>query len=152
MKFFELLEKRIAATGSFLCVGLDPHAKDVPEQTPAAVVAFCKRLIEATKDIACCYKPNSAFFEAVEGGDAALREVCSFSSDHSSRPSFSPPASDPDGPTVSRTRFLIFPDSRLLRPFPRTFPSSWTSREATSLPPPRPTPRPLSALAPPVLP
>ena len=86
MKFFELLEKRIAATGSFLCVGLDPHAKDVPEQTPAAVVAFCKRLIEATKDIACCYKPNSAFFEAVEGGDAALREVCSFSSDHSAAP------------------------------------------------------------------
>ncbi|KAK8814161.1 hypothetical protein WA158_008023 [Blastocystis sp. Blastoise] len=77
MKFFELLEKRIESTGSFLCVGLDPHSKDVPEQTPEALVAFCKRLIEATKEIACCYKPNSAFFEAVEGGDQALKEVIS---------------------------------------------------------------------------
>ncbi len=57
--FFDLVQARVAATGSMLCVGLDPRADTVDE-----LRAQCGRLIEATRDYAVAYKPNSAFFEA----------------------------------------------------------------------------------------
>lgn len=44
-------------------MGLDPHEKELPEDTPAAAQAFCEQLIEATHEVCCCYKPNAAFFE-----------------------------------------------------------------------------------------
>ena len=75
MKFFDMREARIKKSHSLLCVGLDPHGVELAEHTPAGLKAFCSRLIEATKDIACCYKPNSAFFEAIPGGVEALAEV-----------------------------------------------------------------------------
>lgn len=52
--------------GSWLCVGLDPD----PEKYPKGLgqddtVEFLTGIIEATKDVACAYKPNAAFFEAM---------------------------------------------------------------------------------------
>ncbi len=74
--FFEKLESRARQIDSLLCVGLDPHPKDLPENTAAAARAFCLRLIEATADLALAYKPNAAFFEAYGAeGWQALREV-----------------------------------------------------------------------------
>jgi uridine monophosphate synthetase len=74
--FFSLLEKRVKQADSLLCVGLDPHAKDLPEFTPAAARKFCLDLIDATKEIAAAYKPNAAFFEALGAqGWQALKEV-----------------------------------------------------------------------------
>lgn len=74
--FFEKLDQRSRAIDSLLCVGLDPHPEDLPEQTGAAAKAFCLRLIEATKEVALAYKPNAAFFEALgPGGWEALQEV-----------------------------------------------------------------------------
>lgn len=75
MKFFDMLAARIEKSHSLLCVGLDPHGVELKEHTPEGLKAFCSRLIEATKDVACCYKPNSAFFEAIPGGVEALAEV-----------------------------------------------------------------------------
>ena len=75
MKFFDMLEARIEKTHSLLCVGLDPQGQELTEHSPKGLKAFCNRLIEATKDIACCYKPNSAFFEAIPGGVEALAEI-----------------------------------------------------------------------------
>ena len=75
MKFFDMLTARIEKSHSLLCVGLDPHGNELKEHTPEGLKAFCSRLIEATKDVACCYKPNSAFFEAIPGGVEALAEV-----------------------------------------------------------------------------
>ena len=55
---------------SLLCVGLDPHPKDLralagqAEITPQHLRDFCLRLIEATTNVAAAYKPNAAFFEA----------------------------------------------------------------------------------------
>jgi uridine monophosphate synthetase len=74
--FFEKLDQRSKAIDSLLCVGLDPHPEDLPEQTGAAAKAFCLKLIEATKEVTLAYKPNAAFFEALgpEGWEA-LREV-----------------------------------------------------------------------------
>ena len=75
--FVDMLEARVAAVDSLLCVGLDPHSVELPEPKDAAAAeAFCARLIDATSDVAAAYKPNAAFFEALGApGVAALRAV-----------------------------------------------------------------------------
>jgi uridine monophosphate synthetase len=74
--FFERLEARCRAVDSLLCVGLDPHAAELPEPTAEAAIAFCRRLIDATAHVAAAYKPNAAFFEALgAAGFEALRAV-----------------------------------------------------------------------------
>ncbi len=76
MSFFDHLTNRIRETDSLLCVGLDPHPELLRHATAEEARDFCRKLIEATADQACAFKPNSAFFEAfgVEGW-AALKEV-----------------------------------------------------------------------------
>jgi len=61
--FFAKLKARIEAVDSLLCVGLDPHLAELEEKTADGAKKFCERLIEATKHVACSYKPNAAFFE-----------------------------------------------------------------------------------------
>jgi uridine monophosphate synthetase len=68
MGFFSRLEARIRKIDSLLCVGLDPHIKELPAPTIEAARAFCLRLVDATTDLAAAYKPNMAFFE-VFGAD-----------------------------------------------------------------------------------
>ncbi len=64
--FVEQLRKAQQATGGRLCVGLDPHPEMVPGGGEVgAVERFLTAVIEKTKDDACAYKPNSAFFEAL---------------------------------------------------------------------------------------
>jgi len=55
-------EAAAARNGSFLCIGLDPDPARIP--AGLSVAAFLRDVIEATGDLACCYKPNAAFFEA----------------------------------------------------------------------------------------
>ena len=71
MKRTELVEN-ICRKGSFLCVGLDPDIKRIPqhllkEENP--LLAFNKAIIDATAQYAVAYKPNLAFYESlgVEG-------------------------------------------------------------------------------------
>lgn len=71
MKRTELVEN-ICRKGSFLCVGLDPDIKKIPqhllkEENP--LFAFNKAIIDATAQYAVAYKPNLAFYESlgVEG-------------------------------------------------------------------------------------
>lgn len=74
--FFSLLEKRVDDCSSLLCVGLDPHADDLPAPTAGAAREFCLRLIRATAPYAAAFKPNAAFFEALGAdGWTALKEV-----------------------------------------------------------------------------
>ncbi len=74
--FFEMLAARARKIDSLLCVGLDPHPADLPEPSAAAAEAFCRRLIDATHDLALAYKPNAAFFEVYgAAGWQALKEV-----------------------------------------------------------------------------
>ena len=47
---------------SLLCIGLDPDPKFIEGGLEGAV-RFCLTLIETTSDLACCYKPNAAFWE-----------------------------------------------------------------------------------------
>lgn len=77
----ERFTDRLAASAnraqSWLCVGLDPD----PSKYPAGLEAedttdFLLDIVEATADVACAYKPNAAFFEALGGyGHEALTEV-----------------------------------------------------------------------------
>ncbi len=63
----------------FLCVGLDTDLEKVPEEIRQrgvyeGILSFNREIIEATKDIAGAYKPNTAFYEAHgDQGFAALR-------------------------------------------------------------------------------
>lgn len=84
--FLSKLEARVEEVNSLLCIGLDPHdkelfpdanAKPTAEQKCDAAFTFCKNLIDSTLPYAACYKPNAAFFEAlgVEQGNATLKRV-----------------------------------------------------------------------------
>lgn len=70
MTFSDKLRAAQAAAGSRVCVGLDPDPARLPaplrgRPTAAAVLAFNRAIIEATADVACAYKPNLAFYEAL---------------------------------------------------------------------------------------
>jgi len=61
------LFRQIKQKKSFLCVGLDTDPEKLPaclrnESNP--VLAFNKAIIDATREFAVAYKPNTAFFEA----------------------------------------------------------------------------------------
>ena len=81
--FLHKLEARIKEVDSLLCVGLDPHSKEIentsvtsPDDKCDAAFSFCKTIIDATLPYAACFKPNAAFFEALgEKGPATLRRV-----------------------------------------------------------------------------
>lgn len=76
MTFSERLNARIAKTNSRICLGIDPRPKDHPSTQPdsqdndpakiaKAVVTYFRNIIQETQDIVACYKPQSAFFEAM---------------------------------------------------------------------------------------
>jgi orotidine 5'-phosphate decarboxylase subfamily 2 len=74
--FFQQLEARITSTDSLLCIGLDPHSSQLPTPTPEAAIKFCVDIIRETHPYAACFKPNSAFFEALGAeGMSALQTV-----------------------------------------------------------------------------
>lgn len=55
--------------GKFVSVGLDTEVTKIPNSVSAPnikgkIVSFNKAIIDSTKDIACVYKPNIAFYEA----------------------------------------------------------------------------------------
>jgi orotidine-5'-phosphate decarboxylase len=76
MTFSQRLNARIEKTNSRVCLGIDPRPKDHPSthpdnhnndpaQTARAVVTYFRNIIEATQAAVACYKPQSAFFEAM---------------------------------------------------------------------------------------
>ena len=63
----ELIQK-IFVKKSFLCVGLDPDIRKIPqhllnEKDP--IFTFNKAIIDATAPYCVAYKPNLAFYEAL---------------------------------------------------------------------------------------
>ena len=68
MKFTEKLLESARANNSWLCVGLDPDIFHIPIQFGSdldAILKFNRAIIEATSDLVCAYKPNSAFYEVL---------------------------------------------------------------------------------------
>jgi orotidine-5'-phosphate decarboxylase len=75
--FAERLARAQAAHASLLCVGLDPQLEELPgdlshESLP--LLAFARRIVDATHDLVAAYKPQSAFFSAL-GREAELAEA-----------------------------------------------------------------------------
>jgi orotidine-5'-phosphate decarboxylase len=62
MGFFSEINEAVQKSHSLLCVGLDPDPALMPHGV--TVLDFNKAIIDATADLACCYKPNPAFYEA----------------------------------------------------------------------------------------
>lgn len=82
MKRTDLVE-HIFEKGSFLCVGLDPDVKKLPEFIEGTdaerVETFCKAIIDATASYCVAYKPNLAFFESLGAeGIAVLERVVKY--------------------------------------------------------------------------
>ena len=77
--YLERLAARTAATGTVLCLGLDPDPAALPDgfsRDIAGVEAFARVLLEACAPIAAAVKPNLAFFEAFgAAGLAALERL-----------------------------------------------------------------------------
>lgn len=64
-RFAEKLRAAQDANRSLLCVGLDPDPARFPDvvgKSPDSIVAFNRAIIDATSDLACCYKPNLGFY------------------------------------------------------------------------------------------
>jgi len=72
--FLERLHAAAESNDSWLCVGLDPDPALLPHGVD--VEAFLSGIVDVTRDLVCCYKPNLAFFEALGlPGQAALRSL-----------------------------------------------------------------------------
>lgn len=62
------LADNIRRKQSFLCVGIDPDIRKIPEcllRTDNPLLAFCKAIVDATAPYCVAYKPNLAFFESL---------------------------------------------------------------------------------------
>lgn len=72
--FFDLLRTASLARNTLLCVGLDPDPTRIDGGADGAF-KHCRRVVEQTADLVCCYKPNAAFWEQYgpAGWDALAR-------------------------------------------------------------------------------
>ena len=74
MDFMQALRVRWTSANTLVCVGLDPEPEKFPAHlrgNPDAVFEFCKAIIDATAEAACCFKPQFAHFAAL-GAEYAL--------------------------------------------------------------------------------
>ena len=84
MTFRERLHEAARQKDSWVCVGLDPDPTKLPRAGDVAdeMLHFLLDVVDRTKDVACAYKPNAAFFDALGGeGFRVLQKVC----DHAAR-------------------------------------------------------------------
>ena len=66
MTFLTKLDAAVRARDSIICVGLDPEPERIPTHLGTgaqAAVRFLRKIVNATSDQVCAYKPNLAFFE-----------------------------------------------------------------------------------------
>ena len=63
---------------SLLCVGLDPEPERFAaslQTNPRALFEFNRRIIDATADLVCCYKPQFAHYAALAAEDQLLDTI-----------------------------------------------------------------------------
>ena len=66
MSFLAKLANASRARDSIICIGLDPEPDRIPERLgrgAEAAARFLRRIVDATSDHVCAYKPNMAFYE-----------------------------------------------------------------------------------------
>lgn len=74
MTFQQKLDAAVEKNNSLLCVNLDPDTKKIGTRS---LFDFNKKIIDETCDLVSCYKPNSAFYEAVgsQGGEDLKKTI-----------------------------------------------------------------------------
>jgi orotidine-5'-phosphate decarboxylase len=73
-----MLQAAQAAHDSMLCVGLDPEPARFPvpwQGDGARIFDFCAAIVDATRDLACAFKPQIAYFAAQRAEDALERLI-----------------------------------------------------------------------------
>jgi len=60
--YFERLRALATSRNTMLCVGLDPDPDRI-EGGAAGALRHCREVVRQTEEHACCFKPNSAFWE-----------------------------------------------------------------------------------------
>ncbi|HWR82665.1 MAG TPA: orotidine-5'-phosphate decarboxylase [Candidatus Deferrimicrobium sp.] len=68
MSALKELQKIQTKNNSMICLGLDIDPKRMPPdyaKGTKAMFDFCRRVIDATADVVCAYKPNLAFYECL---------------------------------------------------------------------------------------
>jgi orotidine-5'-phosphate decarboxylase len=72
MSFNQRLAAVQQRSDSLLCVGLDPEPERFPAPwrgESARIFDFCARIVDATKDLVCAFKPQIAYFAAHRAED-----------------------------------------------------------------------------------
>lgn len=76
MKIQDKIDAIVAKNNSLVCIGLDSDYAKIPEHLkndPTPLFTFNKAIIDATYDVVCAYKPNSAFYEGF--GDQGVKQL-----------------------------------------------------------------------------
>jgi len=76
MHFTKMLAEASARHASLLCVGLDPDPARFPapwQGDAGRIFDFCARIVDATKDLVCAFKPQIAYFAAHRAEDQLER-------------------------------------------------------------------------------
>lgn len=80
------LVNEIFTKKSFLCVGLDPDIKKMPQHLmdyDSPIFQFNKEIIDATAPFCVAYKPNMAFYECLgTEGVVAFEKTISYLQEH----------------------------------------------------------------------
>jgi orotidine-5'-phosphate decarboxylase len=85
MTFIETLKQAWRRNNSLVCVGIDPEPSRFPAPLrgdPDAIFAFCRAIVDATADVACCFKPQFAHFAAQGAEDALQRLIAHIHAKH----------------------------------------------------------------------
>lgn len=78
MGFMHALHTRWTTSKSLVCVGLDPEPAKFPATftvDPDAMFSFCRDIVDATAEYACCFKPQIAHFAAHRAEDSLERLI-----------------------------------------------------------------------------
>jgi orotidine-5'-phosphate decarboxylase len=82
MDFKTKLAASVRQNNSLLCIGLDSDLAKLPlhlQSSEQAQLEFNTAIIDATADLVCAYKPNSAFYEAAGArGLEQLQRTCQY--------------------------------------------------------------------------
>ncbi|HET9822171.1 MAG TPA: orotidine-5'-phosphate decarboxylase [Burkholderiaceae bacterium] len=80
MNFLQRLHAVQQRHDSLLCVGLDPEPGKFPHAwrgDAERTFDFCARIVDATKDLACAFKPQIAYFAALRA-EGQLEQLCAY--------------------------------------------------------------------------
>jgi orotidine-5'-phosphate decarboxylase len=89
MSFMQQLRDSQIRNASLLCVGLDPEPAKFPAHLrgePEAIFEFCRAIVDATADLASCFKPQIAHFAALHAEDALERLIAHIHAAHAGVP------------------------------------------------------------------